>query len=142
MDIDGLLRWSQTNTSKSSLMKVAGLETQHDSAPFNYRHDLNEKIVLWEGDVANLRVNAIVHPSNESFTENSEISRSILNAAGPKLRDELIKNIKYCRTGEAKISRGFNLPARHVIHTVGPKYNVRYKTAAETALFSCYRYNL
>jgi len=44
-----------------------------------------------------------------------------------------------CRTGEAKITQGFNLPARHIIHTVGPKYNLRYKTAAETALYSCYR---
>ena len=45
-----------------------------------------------------------------------------------------------CRTGEAKITQGFDLPARHIIHTVGPKYNARYKTAAETALYFCYRY--
>ena len=44
-----------------------------------------------------------------------------------------------CRTGEAKISQGYNLPARHVIHTVGPRYNVKYRTAAESALYNCYR---
>lgn len=43
-----------------------------------------------------------------------------------------------CRTGEAKLTKGYNLPARYVIHTVGPKYNVKYQTAAESALFSCY----
>ncbi|UYV77078.1 GDAP2 [Cordylochernes scorpioides] len=44
-----------------------------------------------------------------------------------------------CRTGDAKLSKGYNLPARHVIHTVGPKYNAKYHTAAESALFSCYQ---
>jgi len=47
-----------------------------------------------EGDIASLRVNAIVHPSNESFTENSGISHRVLEAAGPRLKDELLKKIK------------------------------------------------
>lgn len=47
--------------------------------------------------------------------------------------------IVVCKTGDAKITKGYNLPARYVIHTVGPRYNVRYHTAAESALFSCYR---
>ena len=44
-----------------------------------------------------------------------------------------------CKTGEAKITEGFNLVCRHVIHTVGPRYNVKYVTAAEGALYSSYR---
>ena len=44
-----------------------------------------------------------------------------------------------CRTGEAKLTKGYNLAARFVIHTVGPRYNIKYKTAAESALYSCYR---
>ena len=44
-----------------------------------------------------------------------------------------------CKTGEAKITDGFNLVCRHVIHTVGPRYNVKYVTAAEGALYSSYR---
>ena len=44
-----------------------------------------------------------------------------------------------CRTGEAKLTKGYNLPARFVIHTVGPRYNIKYKTAAESALYNCYR---
>ena len=44
-----------------------------------------------------------------------------------------------CRTGEAKLTKGFNLAARFIIHTVGPKYKTKYKTAAESSLYSCYR---
>ena len=47
--------------------------------------------------------------------------------------------IPVCKTGEAKITEGFNLICRHVIHTVGPRYNVKYVTAAEGALYSSYR---
>ena len=44
-----------------------------------------------------------------------------------------------CRTGEVKLTKGFDLPASNIIHTVGPRYNTKYKTAAESALFNCYR---
>lgn len=44
-----------------------------------------------------------------------------------------------CRTGEAKLTKGFHLAARFIIHTVGPKYKSRYRTAAESSLYSCYR---
>lgn len=44
-----------------------------------------------------------------------------------------------CRTGEVKVTEGFDLPVRYVLHTVGPRYNVKYKTAAESALFNSYR---
>ena len=47
--------------------------------------------------------------------------------------------ISVCKTGEAKITEGFSLICRHVIHTVGPRYNVKYVTAAEGALYSSYR---
>lgn len=44
-----------------------------------------------------------------------------------------------CRTGEAKLTKGFGLAARFIIHTVGPKYKTKYRTAAESSLYSCYR---
>jgi len=104
MDIERLVRWSETNTPNSSLLKVPGLETNYDSAPFSHRHDLNNKIILWEGDIASLRVNAIVHPSNESFTENSGISHRVLEAAGPRLKDELVIWLWLIRRNNSKIS--------------------------------------
>ena len=58
--------------------------------------------------------------------------------AGPELHQECM-TLEGCRTGEAKLSKGYGLAAAHVIHTVGPRYNVKYRTAAENALHSCYR---
>ena len=53
-----------------------------------------------------------------------------------------LNTILVCKTGEAKITEGFELLSRHVIHTVGPRYNVKYVTAAEGALYSSYRHVL
>ena len=51
----------------------------------------------------------------------------------------MTEKLRVCKTGDAKLSKGFGLPARYVIHTVGPKYNAKYHTAAENALFNCYQ---
>ena len=47
--------------------------------------------------------------------------------------------ISACKTGDAKLTKGYKLTARYVVHTVGPRYNLKYKTAAESALYSSYR---
>ena len=47
--------------------------------------------------------------------------------------------ISACKTGDAKITKGYKLPCRYVVHTVGPRYNLKYKTAAESALYNSYR---
>uniref|UniRef100_A0A3P8ZJQ9 Macro domain-containing protein n=1 Tax=Esox lucius TaxID=8010 RepID=A0A3P8ZJQ9_ESOLU len=107
-------------------------------SPFPYREDINRKIVLYNGDVALLNCTAIVNTSNETLTDKNPISESIHKHAGPELRDELLK-LKGCRTGEAKMTKGFSLAARFIIHTVGPKYKAKYRTAAESSLYSCYR---
>ncbi|XP_067896855.1 ganglioside-induced differentiation-associated protein 2 isoform X1 [Heterodontus francisci] len=91
-----------------------------------------------KGDVVLLNCTAIVNTSNETLSDKNAISESIHLHAGPELRDELQK-LKGCRTGEAKMTKGFNLAARFIIHTVGPRYNAKYRTAAESSLYSCYR---
>ncbi|XP_073767929.1 ganglioside-induced differentiation-associated protein 2 isoform X1 [Danio rerio] len=108
------------------------------NSPFTFRQDINNKIVLFNGDVALLNCTAIVNTSNETLTDKNPISDSIHRHAGPELRDELLK-LKGCRTGEAKMTEGFDLAARFIIHTVGPKYKAKYRTAAESSLYSCYR---
>jgi len=105
---------------------------------FPIRDDINEKLILWQGDIRQLDVDAIVNSTNESMTDNTGISGSILEAAGPELVEE-IGRCDHCRTGEARVTKAYNLPARFIIHTVGPRYNDKYKTAAENALHNCYR---
>ncbi|XP_043556874.1 ganglioside-induced differentiation-associated protein 2 isoform X1 [Chiloscyllium plagiosum] len=108
------------------------------SSPFPYRKDINNKVILWKGDVTLLSCTAIVNTSNEALSDKNAISESIHLHAGLELKDELQK-LKGCRTGEAKMTKGFNLAARFIIHTVGPRYNAKYRTAAESSLYSCYR---
>lgn len=114
------------------------LGQQSFPSPFPCRPDINRKIILFTGDVALLNCTAIVNTSNESLTDKNPVSDSIHQLAGPELRDELLK-LKGCRTGEAKLTKGFNLAARFIIHTVGPKFKAKYRTAAESSLYSCYR---
>ncbi|CAB1347301.1 unnamed protein product [Coregonus sp. 'balchen'] len=108
-------------------------------SPFPYREDINRKIVLYNGDVALLNCTAIVNTTNETLTDKNPISESIHTHAGPELRDELLK-LKGCRTGEAKMTKGFNLAARFIIHTVGPKYKTKflenYGESIETVVFA------
>ncbi|XP_034418030.1 ganglioside-induced differentiation-associated protein 2 isoform X1 [Cyclopterus lumpus] len=107
-------------------------------SPFPFRPDINRKIILFCGDVALLNCTAIVNTSNESLSDKNPVSDGVHRLAGPELRDELFK-LKGCRTGEAKLTKGFSLAARFIVHTVGPKYKAKYRTAAESSLFSCYR---
>uniref|UniRef100_W5MYZ8 Ganglioside induced differentiation associated protein 2 n=1 Tax=Lepisosteus oculatus TaxID=7918 RepID=W5MYZ8_LEPOC len=108
------------------------------SSPFPHRDDINRKIILFNGDVALLNCTAIVNTSNETLTDKNPVADSIHRHAGPELKEELLK-LKGCRTGEAKMTKGFNLAARFIIHTVGPKYKAKYRTAAESSLYNCYR---
>ncbi|KAM6978987.1 ganglioside-induced differentiation-associated protein 2 [Tautogolabrus adspersus] len=114
------------------------LSQQSFPSPFPFRQDINRKIILFTGDVALLNCTSIVNTSNEMLNDKNPVSDSIHQHAGPELREELLR-FKGCRTGEAKLTKGFNLAARFIIHTVGPKYKSKYRTAAESSLYSCYR---
>lgn len=107
-------------------------------SPFPVDDQINAKIALWVGDITTLNCHAIVNSTNETFSDKSETCTRLLNKGGPLLRNYIRQHVKTCRTGDAKITKGFDLPARYVIHTVGPKYNQKYHTAAESALYSSY----
>ncbi|XVF03246.1 hypothetical protein REPUB_Repub04eG0244900 [Reevesia pubescens] len=104
---------------------------------FPVDHEINSKIYLWRGQPWNLEVDAVVNSTNENLDE-AHSSQGLHAAAGPGLAEECA-TLGGCRTGMAKVTKAYDLPARRVIHTVGPKYAVKYHTAAENALSHCYR---
>ena len=104
---------------------------------FPVDHEINARIYLWRGDPWNLEVDAVVNSTNEVLDE-AHSSPGLHAAAGPGLAEECA-TLGGCRTGMAKVSNAYDLPARKVIHTVGPKYAMKYHTAAENALSHCYR---
>ncbi|CAN1152741.1 Clp protease adapter protein ClpF, chloroplastic [Linum perenne] len=104
---------------------------------FPVDHEINSKIHLWRGNPWNLEVDAVVNSTNENLDE-AHSSTGLHAAAGPGLAEECA-TLGGCRTGMAKVTNAYDLPARRIIHTVGPKYAVKYHTAAENALSHCYR---
>lgn len=118
-----------------------GVVTTSDISP------LTSDIILWQGDITRLQVDAIVNAANAQALGcwsplHNCIDNCIHSAAGIQLRKECadIMQGQLLRTGEAFITKGYNLPAKHVIHTVGPIIESGYPSKEqEEELARCYR---
>ncbi|KAK0441902.1 A1pp-domain-containing protein [Armillaria borealis] len=102
---------------------------------------LLDKISLFQGDITKLSVDSIVNAANRSLLGGGGVDGAIHAAAGRGLLEEC-RGLNGCETGESKITKGYKLPSKHIIHTVGPIFSSKDRETKAEQLALCYRTSL
>ncbi|XP_784605.2 ADP-ribose glycohydrolase MACROD1 [Strongylocentrotus purpuratus] len=115
-----------------------GLDTpQAKKSTSAAKSDLNNRVSVWQGDITKLDVDCIVNAANRSLLGGGGVDGAIHRAAGSNLLQEC-KKLAGCETGDAKLTAGYLLPSRYVLHTVGPMVYGQPMTNHREDLTSCY----